>query len=66
MPVALKQPSRSLALRPTLSQSTALSSKSEQQVSGAEPVGRTLKESDRKVSKSHFFDLFREDRRSER
>ena len=34
MAVALKQPSRSLALRPTLLQSTALSSKSEQQVSG--------------------------------
>ena len=42
MPVALKQPSRSLALRPTLPQPTALSSKSEQQVSGIEPVGRTF------------------------
>ena len=51
MPVALKQPSQSLALRPTLPQSTALSSKSEQQVSGAEPVGQHLKESSPNVFK---------------
>ena len=61
MPVALKQPSRSLALRPTLPQPTALSSKSEQQVSWAEPVGPTFEESNTNVFKTHFFDLFRED-----